>query len=108
MGRGVFVHLWVSNCGDNYSRRESYYGGVNNRTPLYNYLYLIATYIAPCVLWGGTLYYTIFTVPVTEYNIIPTAIPYILMHTAAVLYNNTHVTPMSIGRGYVGKRKWTT
>ena len=66
MGEGVFVHLWVNDCGDNYSRRESYYGGANSRTPLYIILYLIATYVAPYVLWGGTLYYTIFTVPVTE------------------------------------------
>ena len=105
MGEGVFVYLHVNNCGANASRGEAYYGGANSRTPLLHILYLIATYIAPCVLWGGTLYYTIFTVRVTGLLIIPTAIPYNLMHTAAVPYINTHVTPMSIGRGYVGKRK---
>ena len=47
MGEGVFVHLWVNDCGDNASRRESYYGEHNNRTPLYIILYLIATYVAP-------------------------------------------------------------
>ena len=47
MGEGVFVHLWVNDCDDNVSRRESYYGGDDNRTPLYNILYLIATYVAP-------------------------------------------------------------
>ena len=108
MGRGGFVYLHVSNCGDIVSRRESLYGGANSRTPLYIILYLIATNVAPCVLWGGTLYYTIFTVRVTGLLIIPTAIPYILMHTAAVPYINTHVTPMSIGRGYVVERMWTT
>ena len=66
MGEGGVVYLHVSNCGDNVSRGESYYGGANSRTPLYIILYLIATYVAPYVLWGGTLYYTIFTVRVTE------------------------------------------
>ncbi len=66
MGRGGVVHLWVNDCGDNYSRRESYYGEHNDRTPLYIILYLIATVVAPCVWWGGTLYIMTFTVRVTE------------------------------------------
>ncbi len=49
MGEGGVVHLWVNDCGDNYSRRESYYGEHNDRTPLYIILYLIATVVAPCV-----------------------------------------------------------
>ena len=65
MGGGRVVHLWVNNCGDIVSRRESLYGGANSRTPLSNILYLIATYVAPYVLWGGTLYCIIFTVRVT-------------------------------------------
>ena len=75
MGGGRVVHLWVNDCGDNVSYRGAYYGGVNNRTPLLHILYLIATYVAPCVLWGGTLYYTIFTVRVTGLHIIFTVIP---------------------------------
>ena len=47
MGEGVFVHLWVNDCGDNASYMESYYGEHNSRTPLYNILYLIATNVAP-------------------------------------------------------------
>ena len=66
MGEGGVVHLWVNDCGDIVSRREWYYGEHNSRTPLYIILYLIATYVAPYVLWGGTLYCIIFTVRVTE------------------------------------------
>ena len=108
MGEGGVVHLWVNDCGDNVSYRGAYYGGANSRTPLLHILYLIATHVAPYVGGVSTLYIMIFTVRVTGLLIIPTAIPYNLMHTAAIPYSNTHVTPMSIGRGYVGKRKWTT
>ena len=66
MGRGVFVHLWVNDCGCNASHRESYYGEHNSRTPLYIILYLIATNVAPYVGRVSTLYCIIFTVRVTE------------------------------------------
>ena len=84
MGEGVFVHLWVNDCDDNVSRRESYYGGDDNRTPLYNILYLIATVVAPCVLWGSTLYIIIFTVRVTGLHTMLTAISTTYLHLACV------------------------
>jgi len=47
MGEGVFVHLWVNDCGDNASRRESYYGEHNDRISLLHILYLIVNVVAP-------------------------------------------------------------
>lgn len=65
MGEGGVVYLHVNNCGANASRGEKYYGRANNRTPLYNILYLIATVVAPYVGGVSTLYIIIFTVCVT-------------------------------------------
>ena len=101
MGERGVVYLHVNDCDANASRRGAYYGRVSKRTPLLHILYLVAIYVEPYVGRVSTLYCTIFTVCVTGLiNTIP-AIPYSYMHTVAVIYSYNHVTPLSIGRGYV-------
>ena len=101
MGEGGFVYLHVNDWDANASRRGAYYGRANSHTPLLHILYLVVICVAPYVGRVSILYCTIFTVCVTGLiNIIP-AIPYSYMHTIAVIYSYNHVTPLSIGRGYV-------
>ena len=101
MGEGGCVYLPVNDCDANASRRGAYYGRVNSHTPLLHILYLVVICVAHYVGRVSILYCTIFTVCVTGLiNTIP-AIPYSYMHTVAVIYSYNHVTPLSIGRGYV-------